>query len=743
MYKLDNFFSNSIKKTITLFCTFLFSIHLSAQVYTQNDSTRIFKMLNRADEEAITGSLDTAMKYANIALQFSKEKKMMRGEGFAKLKVADILFQKEQPVNINEYYEATFQIGAHLKDSFLMALSCYQHGQYIMYEGKFEEAEKLFNKALALKFEKAQSDYTALVYNDMGFLFGLQNELEQQVEWLLKAIRLDEKLQNQDGLATSINNLGGVYDKIGNHSKALEYIKQAASIREKIGDIQGLAIVYSGLSRLFNTISLDSAFKYQELAMKYAEKSGVKSLMISSYDNLSILADKQKNKQEALMYIQKSIALCKELDDKEGLAGKYRWAAILNADLKDTAAMNNYFDESYQLVEQLNNKQLWRDFYGTKANAYTRTGDYKNAYNYLKKYYLYRDSLISSETATNIAELQTKYETEKKDNEISKLLTNEKISQLEIEKQKAIISGNMLVAKQKEDEIKMLSQQQELRDVRIQQQKEALEKQLLIAQNSEQELKLAKQEKLLRINELDKQKQIRNVVIGGAVLLALLSLILFNRFKLKKKLEQQNQLLHVRNDIARDLHDEIGSTLTSIKILSEVSHNNLQKDQQKTASFLNKIKEQSAQMQQGMSDIIWAVKPENDKLENILSRMREYASHTLEPKNILVTFKVDETLLSHFLDMQQRRDFFLIFKEAVNNAAKYSMAKNVTVKIAKKEDHLFLTISDDGVGFVVNNETTSNGLKNMKSRAEALKGTFYIQSEPGKGTTINATIPTT
>ena len=181
-------------------------------------------MLNRADEEAITGSLDTAMKYANTALQFSKEKKMMRGEGFAKLKVADILFQKEQPVNINEYYEATFQIGAHLKDSFLMALSCYQHGQYIMYEGKFEEAEKLFNKALALKFEKAQSDYTALVYNDMGFLFGLQNELEQQVEWLLKAIRLDEKLQNQDGLATSINNLGGVYDKIGNHSKALEYI---------------------------------------------------------------------------------------------------------------------------------------------------------------------------------------------------------------------------------------------------------------------------------------------------------------------------------------------------------------------------------------------------------------------------------------------------------------------------------------------------------------------------------------
>src|SRR3989337_2033752 len=131
---------------------------------------------------------------------------------------------------------------------------------------------------------------------------------------------------------------------------------------------------------------------------------------------------------------------------------------------------------------------------------------------------------------------------------------------------------------------------------------------------------------------------------------------------------------------------------------------------------------------------MWSNKPDNDKLQNMLVRMREYASHTLEPKNILATFIVDEPSLSQSLDMPQRRDFFLIFKEAVNNAAKYSRAAKVEIKIAKEKEQLHLSISDDGIGFTATKETSSNGLKNMKTRAEALRGSLHIQSEPGKGT---------
>jgi len=415
----------------------------------------------------------------------------------------------------------------------------------------------------------------------------------------------------------------------------------------------------------------------------------------------------------------------------------------LSGDLKDSATAETYFDISFQLATLLNNKALLRDYHGTRASYYRRAADFKNAFESQRLYYTYRDSLLGEETETNIIELQTKYETEKKDNEISRLNTEQRIRQLEIEKQRAIIDGNRLEALRKENEITLLSQRQQLQDARIREQEEELEKQVLLSKNSAQALQLARQERLLKEEELIGQKRLRNFIVAGIILLLIIMIILFNRYKLKKRLQQQNQLLMVRNDIAKDLHDEIGSTLTSIRILSEVSKNNFHKDKQKASALLTRITEQSSQMQQGMSDIVWAIKPDNDRMENMLSRMREYASHTLEPEDIVVSFQVDEALLAHSFDMQQRRDVFLIYKEAINNAAKYSKAAKVDVKLWRSGDSLSLTIKDNGVGFAVNNNFNSNGLKNMRTRAESLNGDFQIQSEEGQGTLVTAVFPAT
>ncbi|HSC39450.1 MAG TPA: tetratricopeptide repeat protein, partial [Chitinophagaceae bacterium] len=527
-----------------------------AQTYTPKDSTRIYAWLDQADEEAVTGSLDSAKVYAREALQASREKKMLRGEGFARLKMADISIQQDSHAEVNDLYSESMRIGTLLKDSVMLALTCYQRGEYLMYRDELDEAEKLFNRALALKFGKDTSSYTALVYNDMGYLAGLRDQLEKQVEWYLKAIRIYEKGDDLHGLAITTSSLAAAYAKLGNTNLAFKYIKDAIAMRERLRDVQGLANSYESLSRLYWPVSMDSASKYQQAAMRYAEKSGVKSMMIRSYDNLSVLMNQQKNKAEALAYIRKSIVLSREMNDKAGLAGRCRWAALLCSDIKDTAAMEAYFRESYELAVQLQNKTLLRDWYGTRASSYSRNDDFKNAYDNLKKYYVYRDSLMSAETATNIAALQTRYETEKKDNEITRLNTDRRIKQLEIEKQKAIISGNRLETKQKENEIALLSQQQELRDVRIKQQGEALEKQLLLAKNSQQELQLAQTEKTLKDKQLHTQKQLRNLMVGSMVLLAVLGFVFFNRYQLTKKLQQQKALLAVRNNIAKDLHDE-------------------------------------------------------------------------------------------------------------------------------------------------------------------------------------------
>jgi signal transduction histidine kinase len=714
-----------------------------AQSYSGADSTIIYKWLAKADQHSSIGALVPAMEAAIQSLQLSIKKGMLRGEGYAKLKIADVMLEKDSMAGIEKYYAEGWRIGLQLKDSLMMALSQYQQGKFHMRNEHMEEARKFYDKALALKFEKEQSSYAAFVYNDIGYIYGTRDEFEKEAYWYLKAVRIHEKNGYLDGLATSTHNLATVYSKLGDMPKAFEYTRESIAMREKIGDIKGLAICYESLSRLYWKISLDSASKYQQIAMQYAERTGLKRLMIRSYDNLSVLMDRKRNKPEALRYIQRSIELSKELDDQSGLANKFRWAALLSGDMKDTLAAEEYFKLSFEIAASQNNKTLLRDYYGTRASYHRKSNDFKNAFENLKLYYNYRDSLIKDETATNIAELQTKYETEKKDNEIGRLNTEQRIRQLEIEKQKATIAGNRLEARQKENEIKLLSQQQELRDTRILQQEKELESRTLLAKNNQQALQLAEQEKKLKDKQLESQMQVRNFIIGSVVLLSLIAVILFNRYKLKKRLEQETQLVGVRNNIARDLHDEIGSTLTSIKILSEVSKNNLEKDRQKASTLLHKITEQSSQMQQGMSDIVWAIKPDNDKLQNMLVRMREYASHTLESKNILAIFSVEENVLSHSLDMQQRRDFFLIFKEAINNAAKYSQATKVEIKLAKENGNILLTVTDNGIGFITSKETSSNGLKNMKARTDSLQGQISISSMPGRGTQIIARVPAT
>ncbi|MGZ8524363.1 MAG: ATP-binding protein [Chitinophagaceae bacterium] len=211
----------------------------------------------------------------------------------------------------------------------------------------------------------------------------------------------------------------------------------------------------------------------------------------------------------------------------------------------------------------------------------------------------------------------------------------------------------------------------------------------------------------------------------------------------RNRLNRIRELFEMRNIIASDLHDEIGSTLTSINILSKVSHNNLQNDQAKASSLLKKVIDQSQQIQENMGDIVWSIRPDNDKMENIILRMHEYLNHTLEPANVHIDFNVDDKINKESLTMQQRRDFFLIFKEAVNNVAKYSGCGKVEIRLSIQDGILRLVIRDDGKGFDPRKSKSSNGLRNMQHRAGLLKGKIEIRSVEGEGTSVELLLPAT
>jgi signal transduction histidine kinase len=192
------------------------------------------------------------------------------------------------------------------------------------------------------------------------------------------------------------------------------------------------------------------------------------------------------------------------------------------------------------------------------------------------------------------------------------------------------------------------------------------------------------------------------------------------------------QLQNMRNSIADDLHDDIGSTLSSIGIMSELA----KAKSPEALSLLASIEESTIAMQENMSDIVWAVNPKNDRFENVLQRMNQFASEILEAKNIALDFTSDASLSALRITMEQRKNLYLFFKEAINNAAKYSDAKNVSVCITQKDHQVEMNISDNGKGFDTSKIFNGNGISTLRKRGAELCADFKIQSLIKEGTVV-------
>ena len=223
------------------------------------------------------------------------------------------------------------------------------------------------------------------------------------------------------------------------------------------------------------------------------------------------------------------------------------------------------------------------------------------------------------------------------------------------------------------------------------------------------------------------------LVMSFVVLLFFYALYLY-------RIRQFLKLQKVRNRIASDLHDDIGASLTNINMLSEISRKNL-KQPLEAEKFLSRISEEVTTSSQALNDIIWNVNSRNDSMEETLSRMRRYAAELFDNSNTVCHLAMQETIAGKKLNMEQRRDLYLIYKESMNNILKHAAARNVWINIHRQNGNLHLKIKDDGKGFDPSVITDRNGLKNIRFRTEKWKGTLSIITAPGKGTHIEMTIP--
>ena len=221
-------------------------------------------------------------------------------------------------------------------------------------------------------------------------------------------------------------------------------------------------------------------------------------------------------------------------------------------------------------------------------------------------------------------------------------------------------------------------------------------------------------------------------LLTALIILLGIAVVLFRNYRLR-------QIQNMRNSIAGDLHDDIGSTLTNISILSELSRQNLDPGADAN-KFLNRISEEVQSTSQALDDIIWSVNVRNDSVEEILLRMRRYAGELFDSGKLKYHLQIGSDLSGIKLSMDQRRDLYLIFKEALNNIYKHAEASTVTIDLNKEEHQIVMRITDDGKGFELK-ASNRNGFKSMQHRADKRKGHLQIDSALCKGTSINVSFP--
>ena len=525
------------------------------------------------------------------------------------------------------------------------------------------------------------SDFYQQNYPDSGFYFARQ------------ALDVAEKLQYDRGRFWSIVNINKSLFILGNYALELDYAFKAFPLGKKLNDPFTIGWSNGMLGDCyFNLGEYNTALGYYREVIKTAEKDSIIDLF-SIYSALVPVFIHLHQYDSALLYAKKGYALFKsnpllnkgDENTNYGKSYQYRFLGEAFAGKAFYDSSLFYYRLSLPFSEDIHSETNKIDVYNGMAKVYKEKNNADSAIGYAMK--VLSDKMIKSypvgllKAANTLADI---YEFQNKpDSTLKYLRLALTVKDSLFSKENAIAVQNIFFREQEK--------QNEIAAARSKLQGE-YRTYFLIA--------------LLIVS----------LTMGGIIL----------------KNKRQKQLQNIRNSIADDLHDDMGSTLSSISIMNELA----KEKSPQALPLLESIGESTVSLQENMSDIVWAINPKNDRFENVLQRMSQFASEILDAKNIELDFKNDGLLAATRLTMGQRKNFYLFFKEVINNAAKYSDAKRITVSIVQKDHHIEMNIQDDGRGFDTAKLFNGNGMNTLKKRGDELKAFFNIRSGIDEGTSV-------
>ena len=557
--------------------------------------------------------------------------------------------------------------------------------------------------------EKVLGNY----YSASGLFYKKQGNYKAALPFLLKSAELAPKISTPEATAGQYLNVGNTYVNIGAYGKALHYHLKALRIFETIGNKKGQSFCFQGIGEGFIELGqYDKAMIYIKKSLNIKNELGDKKGVSNALSGLGRIYHGLKKYDQAFTYLTDALNITKELQLKREEGKILMSMGLLLADKNEVESAMNFYRKGRQLAIESNDSAAIV-LANRQISAIQKTQ---------KAQVTAEKQLVSNINTTQLA-----------GNKKEELLLYKTLSDL-YAKNGAADKSLMYTKKYYEGRDSLLSKEVQMEVSRLEEQYKHEKK--------EAEIALLKKDQQLIQAQLKRQKDIKFALIFFAILLFILALLLINRYRVVSKAKRVIEMEKMRNQIAKDLHDDIGSTLSSINIMSGVMLQQFDNGLADT-NGLRKIKENSSAIMESMSDIVWAINPQNDTVEKVIFKMKEFASDLLEPLNIRYSFVEKGNFSSLQLDAQKRKDIYMVFKETINNAAKYSGCKNIQIVLEHDGQSLVLVIKDDGKGFDAQKIKKGNGLKNIDERVFSMEGSIRRISSEGNGTKIKMEVPIT
>lgn len=563
-------------------------------------------------------------------------------------------------------------------------------------------------QALSQKYPR-DNDVLANYHHTAGLFYKNKGELGTALQHMLKAPEYMVSPGAQVSKAGQYLNIGNVYLNQGDLRNAAEYHLKALRLFEKLDNKRGQSFCLQSLGSDFLKLKrYDESRKYYEQSL--ALKSELKDMrgLVSSWIGLGNVYWASEKLKEAEVYYLKALEKARELNLKLEQTRALMDLGLVQKNLNRISSARQHLGEGLRLSRQQG------------------------------------DSLTASKFAAELAALDGKPATQDIGVSLRKKIEaaqqqNDKIAMADAYLN---LSDWHFQNKQYDLAFVTLKQYHQLNDsIRGE---DVLVQLKLVEQEyqnekKEKEIALLKKDQELKEAVIEKHQARQQVVVIVMISVFIIAIILFNHYRQINRSKRLIEIEKVRNSIARDLHDDIGSALSSIHIMSQVA----MQAKENPVQHLQRISENASRMMESMNDIVWSINPENDSLEQMIIKMKEFASEILEPQDIRFVFEEGPGIKETKLDLDKRKNLFLIYKESINNAAKYSNGTEVIISLKRKDDTLSLSVRDNGKGFERSTNKVGNGLMNMNERARIMNGKLVHLSVPGKGTEVLAELPVT